>query len=208
MSFRVNFFVHLADHALRIDHETGALPELHPFPLRLANAERLHQATVGVGEQVDAKGELVAEIFVRGNIIGAHADHFNPGSIEISFGRRKRFCLDGAARRVVFWIKVDHEPLPGEVGELNRFAVLVGERKIGKGIASREHREVESFLSVAEIVAGPYGADTQVRRDATPFCHPERSEGSAVFAVNTAADSSSLALIGLQTGAVVAPLSS
>src|SRR5467141_2963653 len=42
--FRVNFFVHLADHTLRIDHEAAALPELHPFPLRLSNAERLHQA--------------------------------------------------------------------------------------------------------------------------------------------------------------------
>jgi len=80
-----------------------------------------------------------AEILMRANIIGAHADHVNPGRIEISLGRRKRFRLDGATRRVVFRIEVDHEPLPGEVGERNGLAVLIGKRKIGKGIASGEH---------------------------------------------------------------------
>jgi hypothetical protein len=51
VAFGIHLFVHLSDDALGIDHESGALPELHPFPFRLAEAERLHQAGFGVGKQ-------------------------------------------------------------------------------------------------------------------------------------------------------------
>ena len=74
--FRVHLFVYLANHALGIDYEGGALPELHPLPFRLADAERLHERGVGVGEQVDSKGELVGEIPVRGDIVGANPNNF------------------------------------------------------------------------------------------------------------------------------------
>src|SRR5208283_186617 len=144
MPFGVHLFVYLADHALGINHESGSLPELHPLPFYLSEAERLHQAGIGVGEQLDGESELVAEALVRGNIVGAHANDFDPGSVEISLGRRKRFALDGAGGRVVFRIKVDNEPVSGKVGKLADLAVLVGKRKIRKWIARGKHRK---FLS-------------------------------------------------------------
>jgi len=59
---------------------------------------------------------------VRGDIVGAHAEHFDPGSVEVGLGRRKRLALDGAARRVVFRIEVDDEPVTGKVRKLGGLA--------------------------------------------------------------------------------------
>src|ERR1035437_1306679 len=142
VTFGAHFFVHLADHALGIDHETGALPELHPFRFRLADAERLHQAGIGIGKQIDGKGELVGEILVRGHVVGAYADDLDPGGVESRLGRRKRLALDGAARRVVFRIKIDDQPVSGEVGKVDGFAVLIGKRKIREGIACGKHKSL------------------------------------------------------------------
>src|ERR1035441_9727175 len=110
----------------------GALPELYPLPIRLADAERLHERGVGVGEQVDSEGELVGEISVRGDIVGADTNNFNLGGVEIGLGSRKRLSLDRAAGRVVLRIEVDHEPLTGEIGELGGLAVLLGGSEAGR----------------------------------------------------------------------------
>src|SRR5258708_20045024 len=67
VAFRLDLFIHLADHTLRIDHETATLPELHSFPFCLADAERLHQAGIGFGGRVDSKADLVSQILLPPN---------------------------------------------------------------------------------------------------------------------------------------------
>src|SRR5258707_15710531 len=84
---------------------------------------------------------------MRGSIIGTHADNLDSSSVEILFACRKSFTLDGATRRIVFRIEVNHQPLPSVVAELSDFAILVGKREIGKGIPCRKHDE-SSFCLV------------------------------------------------------------
>src|ERR1039458_1501145 len=170
VSFGVYLFIHFADDALGIDHKTGALPELHSFPFRLADAEGLHQIGVGIGHQIDGESELRVEVLVRGYVVGAHAKDFDPGGVEFGFGCGERLALDSAAGRVVFWIEVNDKPVSGEIGELRGLAVLVGKRKIRKRVTSGEHGE-NSFLS---YVLQRRGLPGRTRRQETRRAAPLR----------------------------------
>jgi len=135
MTFGIYFLVDLTNRALRIDHESSALPELHAFPFGLAKTESLHERGVGVGQQFNCEGEFGAEVFVRGGIVGADAHKLDACRVKVGLAGREGFALDGAAGRVVLRIEVDHEPVAGEIGKLGGLAVLVGQREIGEGIS-------------------------------------------------------------------------
>ena len=137
----VHFFIDFANDALRINHERGTFPEFHALPFCLAKPESRHQVGVCVGEQFNRKRKFVREVSVRGDVVSAYSEHFDSGSVKISLASRKRFALDCASWRIVFRIEINYKPLSGKVGKLGNFAVLIGKRKIGKLIASREHRE-------------------------------------------------------------------
>jgi len=145
VTFRVHFLIYFADGAVGIDNEGGAFPEFHSFPFRLAEAERLHESGICVGEEVDGESELGTEIFVRSGIIGADADQFDAGGVEVGFAGGEGFALDGAAGRVVLGVEVHDEPMAGEVGEAGGFSVLIGKRKIGELIAGLGKHECWSF---------------------------------------------------------------
>src|ERR1022692_458239 len=87
MPLWIYLLVDPANDALGVDHKTRALPELHSLPLRLADAEGLHQFGVRVGKQIDGKRKLCVEVLVRGHVVGANANDFDSGGIEISLGR-------------------------------------------------------------------------------------------------------------------------
>jgi len=63
-AFRAHLFVHLADYALGSTTKLVRSQNFIPFHSAW-RCRRLHQAGVGVGEQVDSKGELVAEFLCR-----------------------------------------------------------------------------------------------------------------------------------------------
>ena len=156
VSLGIHLCVHLADDALGIDDEAGALPELHALPLGLAYAQGLHEAGVGIGQQVDVECELVAEVLVGGGVVGAHTHDLDAGLVEVGLTRGERLALDGAAGRVVLGVEVDDQPFAGEVGEAGGFSVLVEEREVWEGIAGLHHAEtgILSEKDVSEILAG------------------------------------------------------
>ena len=80
VSLRVHFFVNLSHHALGIDHEAGAIPVLISVPFALSDAARLEQIGLGVGQQIDGKAELVAEVLVRSGIVLAYAENAMPAA--------------------------------------------------------------------------------------------------------------------------------
>src|ERR1019366_5379455 len=139
VALRIHFFVNLAQVALRVDHEAGAVPVLGPIMICLPDARGFEQLGVGIGEQIDREGELVAEVLVRGDVVRADADHLDSSRVEIGLARRERLTLDGAAGSVVLGIDVHHQPFAGEVAELRLLVILVLERKIWKWFSCLEH---------------------------------------------------------------------
>ena len=132
MAVGIDLGIGLANDALGIYDVAGALPEVHAFPLGLSQAQSFHERGAGIGEQADVEGEFGAEIFVLSDIIRTYAHDFDACGVEIGFRCGECLTLHGAARRVVFGIEVDDEPVTGEVCERGGFTVLIGEREIRK----------------------------------------------------------------------------
>jgi len=89
VALRIYFRIDLAHGALGIDHEAGALPELHAVPFGLPNSTSADEFSLGVGEQIDREAEFVAEILVRSDIVLANSHHTDSGRIELRLGGRE-----------------------------------------------------------------------------------------------------------------------
>jgi hypothetical protein len=89
-----------------------------------------------IGEQIDREPKLLAEALVRRDVVFTHSNDRNIRVVEILFACGERLALDRAARRVVFRIDVDDQPLAFEVVERDCLAVLVLESEIDEALAS------------------------------------------------------------------------
>src|SRR6185369_16013211 len=125
MTFRIHLKVRLAQVTFRVDHKTGAVPVHRSLVLTLAHTRGLQELVIRIREQIDREAKLVAEIFVRLNIVFTHTDDRDVCVVKVLLGCRKRLALNRAAGRVVFWIDVNNEPLAFEVVERDCLAILV-----------------------------------------------------------------------------------
>src|SRR5579885_293020 len=143
VSLGIHLLVDLANHAVRIDDEAGALPELHALPLGLSDAQGLHEVGVGVGEQVNIERELAAKALMGGRVVGANPQDPNACGVEVGLARSERLALDGASGCVVFGVEVHDQPLAGKVREARGFSVLVRKREVGEPVPCLHHAESE-----------------------------------------------------------------
>jgi hypothetical protein len=70
----------------------------------------LYLEGVRVGEQVNLKAELGAEVLVGRDVVLAHADDLDTSSLEDIARCSEGLALDRAALRVVFGINIDYQP--------------------------------------------------------------------------------------------------
>src|ERR1019366_1343191 len=115
--------------------------EEDPF-VALRDAEGLEERSIRVGQELDRQRELGAEVLVGRDVVGADAGDVNLALLELGLGRREGLALDGAARRVVFRVDVDHEPLAGVAREGLGLSVLILEREVRESLSGLEHRGV------------------------------------------------------------------
>lgn len=134
MAIGTDFQIGLPKIAIGIDYKAGAVPIHGALVFALAHACGAEEFVVRIGEQVDGEAEFVAEVFVRCNVVFADPNHGNICFVEFLFSGSKRFSLDCAAGRVIFWIDVNHEPLAREVTEFHCLSVLVLQAEIYKSL--------------------------------------------------------------------------
>src|SRR5690606_4307011 len=74
------------------------------------------------------------EIAVRLERVARDADDAGPRLLEVGMQVAKALRLGGAARRVIFGIKIQHGPVPGE-GRVGDLAFGAGCGEVGQGAA-------------------------------------------------------------------------
>ena len=133
----------LSDLAALVDQERFTV-RAHVFftihTLFAPNSIGLGDLFVGVGQQVEWKLKLGNELLVRFFVVGRdteNADAFLSVNV-IRVTKRASFLC--TARRVVLWIKIEHDALALEAGQLNGVAILVSRGKIRCLIAFFEHK--------------------------------------------------------------------
>src|SRR5690349_630630 len=88
-----------------------------------------------IRQQVDSKTKLHTKTLVRRYIVSTDADDRNVRVVEVLLACRERLALARAARRVVFRINIDHQPLALEVVERDGLVVLVLQSEIDEAFA-------------------------------------------------------------------------
>ena len=80
---------------------------------------------IRIGKQIDRETKLVAEGFVRIDVVRTDTDDRDVRLIKIGLGSRKRFSLNRATRCVVLGIDINDQPFARIVIQGLRLAVLV-----------------------------------------------------------------------------------
>src|SRR5690606_18532909 len=127
-----------ADDPVRVDQEGAAFDadELAAVQLlRLDHVEGAAQLLVGVADQVEVEALPVAEVAVRADRIPRYPEDRGAQLAELRQQGVEVPALGGAAGGGVLGIEVQHQPLPGVVGEGGGAAVVKCQRQPEDGLA-------------------------------------------------------------------------
>src|SRR6185369_40246 len=137
---------HLAHGSRGVDQEGRALDAhglLAVHVLLAPGAIGFGDLVIGVGEEGEVEGVLVAELAVTRHVVGGDAEDHGVLGPYLGAAVAEGAGLLGAARGVVLGVEVENDRLAAERGEPELLAVVGLQREIGRGRALFD--PIESF---------------------------------------------------------------
>src|SRR5690606_6880183 len=138
MAFHLDLAPDARDPALGID-EIGRPVHAHEQPavelLLTPDAQGIRQSTFGVSRERHREAMLGGELGVLGRWVLADAEHRGARLLELWQQGGEILVLDGAAWRIVLWIKEDDQLTAPEIGRADGAAVRGFESDVGHQVA-------------------------------------------------------------------------
>src|SRR3954449_7180883 len=122
--------------AVGVDHERRARVRVLAL---LRDAVGLAQRVLGVGQQRERQLVLRLELLVRGDGVGADAEHLRARALELAPGVADAAGLARAAGRVVLGIEVEDDRLAAQLGEPDGLAAVGLELEVRSRLAFFDH---------------------------------------------------------------------
>lgn len=138
MLVHANAWKNFYDEAVFIDNECRAHDAPKPVPehlFLLPHAVGVANGSVNVTQQRKIQMKFFFELDVRGHRIGADTQNDGTALQDGAQPIAKCACFLRARRCIVFGIKKEHDALAAKIRETHKLAFVVGQSKIGSGLA-------------------------------------------------------------------------